>query len=423
MAVLIAQTLEELRASVGRQYGGLETHTATSAGSTSTFVDAELEATDDYINGRYFRATSGTNDGAIRIVDDYVGSTTTGTLRGDVLSATVADGDTYELWQRDLSPTHVDDAINRAIRNVPRKASPPLRDISLHTSTHQTTFTIPTATVGITEIQIRTGHTEKVLHNCDSVWDELVDGDTTATAELEDKREGSGSNKFVIAAGMSASDIIASVSISSTDLSKYTHVEFWFKSTVTLTAGQAKLILSSTANAGTETEALSVPAITADTWTFCRVALANPLSDTAIISLGLDYTADVGAAPYQIDGIRATKTDNEKWLTIHRRAITFDKDARQFTIDYSNAPAGAEYALLRVLGVKKPSELSADTDNCDVDPEYIINQATANLLRSRGDRRGGNRDAAMIEANDYEALAQAKFNRLPTPNGVIWIDD
>lgn len=124
MSVLIQQTRTELRQSIGDQYGGLEVHTATSSGSTSTFVDAELESTDNYINGRIWYGTSGTNSGAQRFVNDYTGSTTTGTLRGDVLAATVADGDTYELWDNDINPRRVHDSINRAIRAIPRKGAP-----------------------------------------------------------------------------------------------------------------------------------------------------------------------------------------------------------------------------------------------------------------------------------------------------------
>ena len=418
----IPQTREELRGSIGRQYGGVEFHTATSGGSSSTFIDSELEATDDYINGREWLGTSGTNDEAKRIVSNYVGSTVTGTLRGDVLAAVVADGDTYELWDSDVKVGSVHDAINRAIRSMPRKGSPSLRDVSLHTSSAINNFVIPTAVQGISQVQMRVNHTEKVIENCDGAWSESSGTGVTVTAETEDRREGAASNKFVITAAASAGDITAS-QVVSLDLSKYTHVEFWFKSTVTLTSGQAKLVLSSTANAATETELLSVPAITANTWTWCSVALANPLSDTAIISTGVEYDADIGAVTYQIDGIRATVLNSEDWLTIHRNFVHWDQDNRSFSIDVGNAPSGISYALLKLLGVKKPTELNADATSCDVEPEYIINQSVANLLRARGDRRGGNRDAAMIEADRYEALAQLALAGSQTPSGVLWISN
>tara|TARA_R100000963_G_C4633903_1_gene98353 strand:+ start:161 stop:1306 length:1146 start_codon:yes stop_codon:yes gene_type:complete len=381
-----------------------------------------LEATDDYVNGWYWRGTSGTNDGAIRLINNYVGSTTTGTLRGDVLAAAVNDGDTYELWHRDLDPTRVHNAINRAIRAIPRRGAPPLRDISIHTSSAINNFSIPTSVVGINNIQVRLNQTEKVIENCDGAWSESSGTGVTVSAETEDRREGAASNKFVLTGSATAGDIIASQKVS-LDLSKFTHAEFWFKSTVTLTSGQVKLVLSTTANAATETELLSLPAITAGTWTYVRLALANPLSDSAIISVGFEYDVDIGAVTYQADAIRGTVANSEDWVSVHRNAWTVDKDARTFSLDYNNAPSGSSYALIKLLGVKKPTELSADATSCDVESEYIINKALATLLRARGDRRDGNRDAAYLEADRYEAFALNALTGQQIPSGTVWIDD
>lgn len=424
MAVLIPQSREELAASIGEEYGAYESHTATGAGSTTTWVDSELENTDNYINGWYWRGTSGTNDGEIRIVNDYTGSTTTGTIRGDAL-ATTADGDTYELWHRDLDPRRVHRAINRAVRSIPRKGAPPLRDISLHTSTHVNVFDIPTATVGLSQVQMRTNYTYRSVDTCDGVWNELVDGDVTATADNEMKRQGSASNKFVLADGLGAGDIIATNLITggATDYSRFTHVEFFIYSTVATSAGDLQLLLDDTAQCASPLETLDVPALTADTWTWVRVALANPELDTSIISVGLKHTNDIGAATVHLDGIETTVDGSEDWVSIHRGAWKVDKDARTVSIDYNNAPAGASYSLLKLLGVKKPTELNTDATECDIEPEYIIFRSIAILLRARGDRRDGNRDAAFLEADRYEALALNALSNSQTPSGVIWVDN
>jgi hypothetical protein len=73
--------------------------------------------------------------------------------------------------------------------------------------------------------------------------------------------------------------------------------------------------------------------------------------------------------------------------------------------------------------VKKPTELDADATECDIEPEYIVFRSIAILLRSRGDRRGGNRDAAILEADRYEALALNALSNSSTPSGVVWIDN
>ncbi len=109
----------------------------------------------------------------------------------------------------------------------------------------------------------------------------------------------------MLASNLGATDIIASDSISSLDLSGYDTVEFWIKSTVALTAGQLRLRLSASASAAATTEELAIPATSAGTWTRHQVALANPHSDTAIISVGLIHTSDIGAATVWLDEVRA----------------------------------------------------------------------------------------------------------------------
>ncbi len=104
MAVIVGQTREELRKSIGHNLGAIRVGTMTGSGSTSTGVDAEMPNADDHENGNHIVFTSGTNDGSIRIQTSYVGSSNTFTTRGDALAASTADGDTYESWDEDMPP-------------------------------------------------------------------------------------------------------------------------------------------------------------------------------------------------------------------------------------------------------------------------------------------------------------------------------
>lgn len=422
MAILNAQTLEQLRVSVGRNFRAVYTSTMTSAGSTSTFIDSTLENADDYINGRWFRATSGTNDGAERIVDDYTGSTTTGTTRGDVLAASTADGDTYELWDHDLRPTDVDDYINQAIRAVTRAGAPPVRDISLHTSTYQRVLPIPSNVVGIHSVEYRSWFTYLDVERCESAWSELVDDDVTASADTEDKREGSASAKFVCAAALGAGDIIATNTVS-LDLSGYTHIEGWIKTTVaTSAAGDLQLLLDNTAQCASPLETLNIPALSADTWTRFRLALANPESDTAIISVGLQHTTDIGAATIWLDDIKAVRDNDEDWEPLNWKHWSIDRDAREIILRpeaYYTAP----YNMLLLRGYKKPTVLSADSDSCDIEPAYIIAKACALILNATGDRYAANRQAAWTESEKWEALAARELGRSRKPEATRWVDD
>ena len=422
MAVIVGQTREELRKSIGHNLGAIRVGTMTGSGSTSTGVDADMPNANDHENGNHLVFTSGTNDGAIRIQTSYVGSSTTFTTRGDVLAASTADGDTYESWDEDMPPARVHDMIDRAVRTITRKGAPPSTDISLHTYRDRRNFEFPTAFVGLQHLNYRSSYTWTSIHNCNTVFDELVDTDVTASADGEDYASGNSANKFVLAAGLGATDIIASDSISSLDLSGYDTVEFWIKSTVALTAGQLRLRLSASASAAATTEELAIPATSAGTWTRHQVALANPQSDTAIISVGLIHTSDIGAATVWLDEVRAFVEDSSIWSRVSRANYTRDKDRRELVLNGA-AYSQTRYSLLKMEGYKKPTALTADSSTCDVEPEYLIMRTTAWLMRARGNRYAGRREADWLEAERLEGLAELWMSRQRLPQGTIWVDD
>ena len=422
MAVIVGQTREELRKSIGHNLGAIRVGTMTGSGSTSTGVDAEMPNADDHENGNHIVFTSGTNDGAIRIQTSYVGSSTTFTTRGDVLAASTADGDTYESWDEDMPPARVHDMIDRAVRTITRKGAPPSTDISLHTYRDRRNYEFPTAFVGLQHLNYRSSYTWTSIHNCNTVFDELVDTDVTASADGEDYASGNSANKFVLAAGLGATDIIASDNISSLDLSGYDTVEFWIKSTVALTAGQLRLRLSASASAAATTEELAIPATSAGTWTRHQVALANPHSDTAIISVGLIHTSDIGAATVWLDEVRAFVEDSSIWSRVSRANYKRDKDRRELILN-ETAYNQTRYSLLKMEGYKKPTALTADSSTCDVEPEYLIMRTTAWLMRARGNRYAGRREADHLEAERLEGLAELWMSRQRLPQGTIWVDD
>lgn len=422
MAVIVGQTREELRKSIGHNLGAIRVGTMTGSGSTSTGVDAEMPNADDHENGNHIVFTSGTNDGSIRIQTSYVGSSTTFTTRGDVLAASTADGDTYESWDEDMPPARVHDMIDRAVRTITRKGAPPSTDISLHTYRDRRNYEFPTAFVGLQHLNYRSSYTWTSIHNCNTVFDELVDTDVTASADGEDYASGNSANKFVLAAGLGATDIIASDNISSLDLSGYDTVEFWIKSTVALTAGQLRLRLSASSSAAATTEDLDIPATSAGTWTRHQVALANPHSDTAIISVGLIHTSDIGAATVWLDEVRAFVEDSSIWSRVSRANYTRDKDRRELVLN-GTAYNQTRYSLLKMEGYKKPTALTADSSTCDVEPEYLIMRTTAWLMRARGNRYAGRREADHLEAERLEGLAELWMSRQRLPQGTIWVDD
>ena len=140
----------------------------------------------------------------------------------------------------------------------------------------------------IQDVYYRDKFTVKELHNCNTAFDESVDSDFTVTADTEDYKTGSASNKIDIAVGASAGDKITD-SISSVNLAKYDYIEFWIKSSVATSAGNLKIHL---VDAGGIEESLDVPALTADTWKYCRVALSNPEDNGAITQIRFEYDSE-----------------------------------------------------------------------------------------------------------------------------------
>mgnify|MGYP003644426282 FL=1 len=421
MAVLLTQTRQAIRADIGYNLGAVYEGTMTAAGSTTTGVDTNLKISDDLYNEMQIVFTSGTNDGEVRYITNYVGSSGTFTIRGDAVSAT-ADGDTYEIWDRDIPVARVHSFINRAVRAVPRKASPPLTEVGTHSSRELKLYDISTAMVGIEEIWYRTGHDYIDLDNCDSVWSELVDGDVTLTQDIEDKREGSASLVLEIATGLGAGDIAAAQSVGIEDLRGMTHVEGWIWTDTALSAANLQLILSATASAGAETELLSIPAINARTWTRFSVALANPEDDGAIVSIGLKYSTDIGAATVKLDGIVATQEDSESWKRLHWNFWGVDRDQRKFRLRDEGA-AEVGHSLLKLVGRKKPNLLNADATECDIEPEYIITKASALALHARADRSAERRKAAAIDAERYDIQAELAKRKIQGPQQIRWVDN
>jgi hypothetical protein len=137
-----------------------------------------------------------------------------------------------------------------------------------------------------------------------------------------------------------------------------------------------KLHLDDTASCGSPVESISIPALTADTWTFVRDKIDNPELCSAIISVGLEYDADIGACTVWLDDISAVKNDSAQWDKVPRNLWKIDKQEQDIIFDdYINAIA--RYNLLKIVGGDKPALLTSDSDTSEIDEQYIIARATA----------------------------------------------
>lgn len=412
MAITQSSTRSELRQAIGHMIGKVYVGATTSGGSTSTLIDANLRGGDDEHNGAWFVFHDGSNAGLIRRASDYVASTTTVTL-APVLAATVGSGHTYELWDRGFDPNRVNALINQGIRQLYGLFFDPVENGSLHADGRQTRFDIPSDLSMINRVMYRSTMESKVIHSCGVAWDEKTDGEFTISVDTKDYKRGAGANKFVIGDGASAGDSISD-SIASKDISDCTHVEFWAKSSINVTAAYLQLQLDDSASLASALETLSLPALTADTWTRCRVALATPELDTAIISVGLKYTADIGAATVWLDDIIAMNNDTEIWNVLPSQLWSIDKEAGDLVVSTSGREV-LGYSRIKLIGGNKPAELTADTTVCEVPDDFIVNWVSGMMSLSEGAGSSTDPDDNFRRGQMWVAMAEQALRGIHLP--------
>ena len=385
MPAIHGRTREQLRQHIGRTLGAVHISSAASNGSTTTLVtDTLVLGGDDNHIGSWVRFTSGDDDAETRRVTDSAMSSNVTTLTiKPALSATSSSGDGYELWKGDYNPDDIDDFINQAIMTATGWVYDPIENISLHGDGKQARFDIPSGISMISKVEYRDKVSATRIHAAGATFDEKTDSDFTQSLDTKDRKQGSQSLKMVIAAGASAGDFVTD-SIASKNLSGYDTIEMWVKSTVATSAGNLKLLLDDTASCASPLETLSIPALSADTWTFVRMSLANPETDTAIISVGLEYDSDIGACTVWIDDISAVANDTAEWATLDRRNWKIDKEARDLIL-MRDGQSAVGYRLIKITGGDKPALLTADSSTTEIDEDYIIaNTITLALLASSG---------------------------------------
>lgn len=383
MAVLQGRNRAQLRQSVGYNLGAIYVSSPSGTGESdgSTIVDNTLIGGDDNYIGKWvvFTDASASTVQTTR-VSDYDSSNTKLTVAPS-LSAQSATADSYELWDDIYPPARIEEFINQSITDATGAFYDPVENISIHTDGNSQRYDIPTGLAMIQNIYYRSSVDFIRLHACASTFDETEDAEFTQALDIKDKKQGTQSLKITLSASAEADDVIAD-SITSVNLSGYDMVEMWVKSTVATSAGNLKLHLDSakiteaTAHASQTDEALPIDALSADKWTFVRMSLNNPESDTAIVSIALEQDADLGACTIWLDDISVVKNDSAQWEKLPRNLWRIEKEEQDIILD-NYAHGMARYNLLKLVGGDVPALLTADTSTNELDEQYIISRSTA----------------------------------------------
>jgi hypothetical protein len=376
-------TYETIRSTIGANVGAVTSIMTAARPTVNEVVDGSIPGGSGEYKGRWIVFTSGSNDGRIRrVVSDTVASNvhTMTILPTTTALAATASGDTYELWPEGFDPSQILRFANQAIYEATGRTVDPVEDISFKGDGRTARYDIPTTFEVLTDVEHRIRVTEEILDNADDAW--TAGANVTVTVDTELKKVGSGSNKFVLAAGVTAGQVVAYEDITSTDISKYTHVEFWIRCSEARSASDLKLLLDDTSAATSPIETLSVPALVVDTWTFVRVALAAADDDTAIISVGLEDDVDIGAESVWIDDVRVTQEQSSIWVPLPRHLWHIDPEARDLILE-EDAVERIDHDLIKLKGGNNPIVFSADSDVSEVDGQYVIAKATGLAFMSQ----------------------------------------
>ena len=412
------RTRRQIRQAIGYNLGALYVSNTTSSVDATSLVDTSLRGGDDSHNGKWVVASASTGSitaGSISRVSDYTQSSTDCTV-APAFGATIPSSMEYELWDSAYEPQRVHALIDAAIMDATGRVYTDLENLDVFADGRTSRYDIPADLDMINKIEYRNTVTSKRIHECNATFDERTDGDFTQSLDTQDRKQGNQSLKMVIASGASAGDFVTD-SITSTDLSKYDYVELWVKSTVATSAGNLKLLLDDSASCASPLETLEIPALAADTWTYCRIALSNPETDTAIISVGFEYDADLNACTVWLDDIKAVVNSSAVWDRLPHNLWSVDRASRDLVLT-SDGRSIAGYRLLKLSGGAKPGLLTAESTTSDVDDWYVIARATALAIQGTpGQDPGENRR----RATQWFAIAEMAWRSMPILQNVRMI--
>ncbi len=373
-----------IRRSIGLNLGVCQLCVVTTAGTSAQLIDAiRLQGGDDEHNEKQVRIYDAAGSGTIvsgedSVVSDYAGSTHLATM-SPVFSAATTVGDKFEMWKTPWLIEDIDDAINQAISEVTGRCLQIKEIHSPFTESSKYLYDVLSDFKALSRVEyVSSIGTEHLLSDCETAFTGGVG--TTATADSAFKKKGTYSGKFVVV-GVGATTILCYQAISSVDISDCNTIEFWMYSSIALTAGQLQIKLDDTAAIASALEAIDIPAMDAGVWYRHSLSLANPHLDTAIISLGIYQVANVADFTFYLDDIKAVNSLSNVYKPLVDEYWDIAKGSTPYLqITSSGLSVIGTDTQLRLTGYQIPVLLNADATTSEVDPGWLVNKVTGELL-------------------------------------------
>lgn len=296
-----------------------------------------------------------------------------------IFTAALTDGDTYEMWKV-FRIEEINREIDDAYRRVSARCLQEKETHDTYTEDSIYEYNVLSSFQGLYRVEyVYTAVIDHLLHNCDAAW--TAGSSVTATADTSFKREGTASAKLVVAAGASAGAVLGYIDISSMDISDADRLEFDMYSSIALTAAELDFVLDNTSGCVSPIESLDIPTMAAATWYRHSIALANPHLDTAIISLGVVNTTDVGACTLYFDNVRAVKDGSKVYKELPPEYWDIAKGSTNYLkITPNGLSLIGNPKFLRLSGYQLPTMLTTDSTVTEIDSDYIIAQVVGTLL-------------------------------------------
>jgi len=323
-------------------------------------------------------------------------------------------GDDFELWEN-YRIKNVDEAINQAIRSA-------TDDILVNKQTETTVkkrdnyeYDCLSSFVALHTVEYEYDlGVDVLLDNCEDAW--TAGSSVTASSDETIERVGTACAKFVVADAAAAAAVLCYEDITAVDISDCDKVEFWMYSSIALTAGQLDFVLDDSSGCGTPVESLDIPAMAAGAWYKHSISLANSYLDTAIASIGVVNTTDVGAFTFYIDEVHAVKSNSRIWHILNPDFWYINQASTPLLglsqIAYDLITNGTP---LRLTGYAIPAELSADATACEIDPDYVVAYAAATLMSNNLKPTGDDIDAGRRLIKEWFDIAEMKKLTARTP--------
>ena len=407
MAAFQSRTREQIRRAIAANLDQVPASSATDAGTTTTLIDANYLGGDDEYNGGWIVFTSGTNDGLIRRVTDYSSSTGTFTFKPAATTAT-ASSDTYEYWRADYPPERIHEFINQAIIQRTPRGLVTDEDESNFGHPLDSRHPIPSTMVALAAVDYRNSISGVRIDQANTAW--TAGTNVTTSTDGEDYKAFSSSSRFYLS-GVSAGTI-GYKDITSVNLAKYNQVEFWIKSSVTRSSGELTFVTSSTTGLATATETINIPALTARTWTYVKLSLANPELDTAILSVGIKYASGASTGYLWLNDLNVVDSGSGTYTRIWPGSYRVERETREVILS-QDARREIGYKLIRLIGYRLPSLLSSDSSVAEIDSDLITARATAKSLFSLARGRSTDPDDNDRRAAYFETIAAQAERSLP----------